>query len=166
MLIGLLMAPQKLEKPWTRRQLIVDLAHSDKTQQELAEKYDVTQGAISQFATRHRAEIDEVRRNAEDKYAGIAIADKANRLATYWDILETALKPTPKVNGKGELVYGQPDENGERPVIMEIDGAVALKALRNVAEELGELPNRVTLGGEVGIKTEYTINGVNPETLK
>lgn len=160
------MAPQKLELPWTRRQLIVDLAHSDLSQTVLAEKYDVSQQAISQFAARHRATIEQVRADASNKYAGIAIADKAARLATYADMLEKALSKTPKVNGKGEIVYGLPDENGERHPIMEIDAGVAQKILRNVAEELGDLPNRVTIGGEVGIKTDYTINGVDPGNLK
>lgn len=160
------MAPSPLELPWTRRQLIVDLALSGKSQEALADKYGVTQSAVSQFKARHRAEIQAVLDDRENEFAGIAIADKQNRLASYAHILETALKPTPKTNGKGELVFGKPDENGERPVIMEIDAGAALKALRNVAEELGHLPNRVTLGGEVGVRTEYTINGLDPGALK
>jgi hypothetical protein len=160
------MAPQKLELPWTRRQLIVDLALSGLSQEKLGEKYGVTQSSISAFKDRHAHEIAAVLADKENEFAGIAIAEKAVRLSTYADILETALKPVPKTNGKGEIVYGEPDENGERKAIMEIDGGAALKALRNVAEELGHLPNRVTLGGEVGIKTEYTVNGVSPENLK
>lgn len=155
-----------LELPWTRRKLIVDLALADATQTQLAEKYGVSQPAISLFRDRHAHEIAAVLADKENEFAGIAIAEKAVRLASYADVLETALKPVPKVNGKGEIVYGLPDENGERSPIMEIDAGAALKALRNVAEELGHLPNRVTLGGEVGIRTEYTVNGVDPGNLK
>lgn len=160
------MPQPKLELPWTRRQLVVDLALSGKTQEALAEKYGCTQGAISQFRAKHLTDIQAVRDDSENEFAGIAIAEKANRLATYLDMLEKALQPVPKVNAKGEIMYGLPDENGERKPIMEIDLAVAQKIQRNVAEELGHLPNRVTLGGEVGVTTAYTINGVDPGALK
>lgn len=156
----------KLELPWTRRQLVVDLALSGKTQIELAEKYGVAQQSVSEFKARHATDIQAVRDDSENEFAGIAIAEKANRLATYLDMLEKALQPVPKVNSKGEIMYGLPDENGERKPIMEIDLAVAQKIQRNVAEELGHLPNRVTLGGEVGVRTDYTVNNVNVENLK
>jgi hypothetical protein len=155
-----------LEVPWTRRKLVVDLALSGMTQTALAGKYGVTQPAISDFLGRHRTEVDAVRADSENEFAGIAIAEKAIRLATYLDVLDTALKPVPKVNAKGEIMMGLPDENGERHPIMEIDAGVAQKILRNVAEELGHLPNRVTLGGEVGVTTNYKIDGVDPENLK
>src|SRR6188508_2784550 len=147
------MPEPKLEKPWTRRQLIVQLATSGKTQIQLAEEYGVTQPAISLFAARHRQTIEQVRADQENEFAGIAIAEKAVRLATYLDMLEKALSPVPKVNAKGEIMYGLPDEDGVRHPIMEVDLAVAQKIQRNVAEELGHLPNRVTLGGEVGVRT-------------
>lgn len=155
----------KLELPWTRRQLIVDLALSGQPQEVLAEKYGVAQSSISEFKSRHLPEIAAVLADKENEFAGIAIAQKAVRLSTYADILETALKPVPKTNGKGEIVYGEEDENGDRKAIMEIDGAAALKALRNVAEELGHLPNRITLGGEVGVITNYRVEGVDPGAL-
>jgi len=164
--VELTVAPQRLELPWTRRQLIVDLALSGLTQEKLGEKYGVTQQSISDFKARHEHEIAAVLADSENEFAGIALAEKQNRLATIERIVEIALKPVPKTNGKGEIVYGKPDENGERHPIMEIDAGAALKGLRNIAEELGHLPNRVTLGGEVGIKTEYTVNGVSPENLK
>jgi len=144
----------------------VELATSGKTQAKLAEEYGVVESSISEFKTRHRQTIEQVRADQENEFAGIAIAEKATRLATYLDVLDTALKPVPKVNAKGEIMYGLPDENGERHPIMEIDAGVAQKILRNVAEELGHLPNRVTLGGEVGVTTNYKINGVEPENLR
>jgi predicted transcriptional regulator len=143
------MPQPKLEKPWTRRKLIVELAHSDKSQVRLAEEYGVTQSSISEFASRHRAEIDVVRADKENEFAGIAIADKANRLATYEDVLRRltgALEDADLMDEKVANAIG--------------------KVLRNVAEELGHLPNRVTLGGEVGVTTNYKINGVDPENLR
>jgi hypothetical protein len=31
---------------------------------------------------------------------------------------------------------------------------------------LGQLPNRLTLAGEVGVKTNYVIDGIDPGALK
>jgi predicted transcriptional regulator len=151
-----------LEHPLTRRMLQTDLAHSGKSQSELAEKYGVTQPSISEFAARHAATIQQIRDDAANEFAGLAIAQKAARLEVYRELLDACMTPVPKTAGKdGDWVR---DEDGN--VVHEIDAAVAGKLLRNVAEELGHLPNRVTLGGEVGVTTSYTVNGVDPGALK
>ena len=151
-----------LEHPLTRRMLQQDLAHSGKSQTQLAEKYGVTQQSISEFAARHRATIAQIIEDSANEFAGLAIANKQARLEVYRELIDACLKPVPKVAGKDASFVR--DENGN--VVYEIDAAVAGKLLRNVAEELGHLPNRVTLGGEVGVRTDYQINGVNPEALK
>lgn len=150
------MAPQKLELPWTRRQLVVDLALSGKTQSELAEKYGVTQQSISDFKARHLTEVQAVLADSENEFAGIAIANKANRLATYQSILE-------RLAG---AVEANADLGDDEQAMDEKTANAVGKILRNVAEELGHLPNRVTLGGEVGVRTDYTINGLDPGNLK
>jgi predicted transcriptional regulator len=142
-------APRKLETPWTRRQLITELALSDKTQTRLAEEYGVTQQSVSDFAARHANEIQVVREHTEDEFAGLALAVKANRLATYEDIVR---RLTVQLN--------------EADAIDEKTAASLAKILRNVAEELGHLPNRVTLGGEVGVTTRYTVEGVDPGAMQ
>ena len=151
-----------LEHPLTRRLLQTDLAHSGKSQGELAAKYGVSQPSISDFAERHAATIQQIRDDAADEFAGLAIAKKAARLEVYRELLDAAMQPVPKTAGK-DADYVR-DEDGN--VVYEIDAAVAGKLLRNVAEELGHLPNRVTLGGEVGIRTDYTVNGVAPDNLR
>lgn len=150
------MPPRKLENPWTRRELIVKLAHSAKTQETLAAEYNVTQSSISEFASRHAQEIQAVRADKENEFAGIAIANKANRLATYQSVLE-------RLAGAVEVAADLDDD--EQAMDEKTAGAVA-KILRNVAEELGELPNRVQLSGDVAVGVSYTVNGVSPETLK
>lgn len=151
------MPPQKLERPWIRRELIVKLAHSGKTQRALAEEYGVAQSSIFEFAQRHRAEVEQVRADKENEFAGIAIADKANRLATYQAVLE-------RLAG---AVEANADLGDDEQAMDEKTANAVGKILRNVAEELGHLPNRVTLGGEVGLThTNYTVNGVDPENLK
>ena len=151
-----------LENPLTRRVLQQDLAHGGQSQEALGKKYGVTQQAISDFAERHAAAIQQIRDDAENEFAGLAIAQKAARLEVYGELIKAAMQPVPKVAGK-DAGYVR-DEDGN--VVYEIDAGVAGRLLRNVAEELGHLPNRVTLGGEVGVRTDYTINGVNPEALK
>jgi hypothetical protein len=151
-----------LEHPLTRRILQEELAHGGKSQGELAEKYGVVQSSISEFAARHAATIQTIRDNAADEFAGLAIAKKQARLEVYRELLDKAMTPVPKMAG-GTVVV---DPNDPDTFVYEIDAGVAAKILRNVAEELGHLPNRVTLGGEVGVTTNYVINGVDPGNLK
>lgn len=152
-----------LEHPLTRRVLQQDLAHGGMSQTKLAEKYGVSQSSISEFAARHAATIQQIRDDAANEFAGLAIAKKAARLEVYRELLDKAMQPIPKVAGK-DADYVR-DEDGN--VVYEIDAGVAAKVLRQVAEELGELPNRVTLSGGLDMThTNYTVNGVSPEALK
>lgn len=133
----------KLEPYHVRYKLLRDIAYGDKSQSQLAEKYGVVQSAISTFGKRHRAEIEELREHAADRYAGIAIADKQFRIGLYNDLIK-------------RMTEAGVDEKAI---------AVAVRAMRNVAEEMGELPTRVQLAGEVQVKTNYTINGVDASDL-
>lgn len=129
-----------LERPWTRRALCRDLALSDVTQSKLAERYGVTDGAITQFKQKHAVEIAAILADSANEFAGILIADKVNRLATYEALLEDAAQVG--------------------------DGKQAAKLLHAVAEEMGHLPQRVQLSGQVDTQTRYQIDGVNPEDLR
>jgi transposase-like protein len=134
------MAAPKLERDWVRRALIIDLATSGDTQVKLARKYGVANSSLTEFKQRHADEIAAEREAGLEEFAGILIADKANRLAIYEELLEVA-------RAKG-------------------DERSALRILRNVAEEMGHLPQRIQMGGEVGVRTSYEIVGVDPEALK
>ncbi len=70
-----------LSNPWTRGQLIVDLATGDYTQTVLGEKYGVSQRAISAFNKRYGPEIQSRRERIMDEYQDLWIADKKSRLA-------------------------------------------------------------------------------------
>lgn len=154
--------PGKLEFAWNRHALVVALAKGEKTQRQLAGEFGVLQQTISDFASRNAEEIQAVRDNSMSEYTGLALADKANRLALYEELIETLRKGTPKVAGK-DATYVR-DKDGNQ--VMEIDAANINRAVRQIAEELGALPTRVQLTGEIDVKTEYTINGVDPENLK
>jgi predicted transcriptional regulator len=132
-----------LERPMTRRRLQTELATTDQSQATIAKKYGVSQPALSKFKKRHLAVIEEIRNNIADEFAGIEIANKANRLEMYNQLLVEALD-------RGDTA----------------DQQLAVKIARQVAEELGHLPGRVTLSGEIGATTNYKIEGVNMEDLK
>ena len=135
------MHPQsKLERPWVRHKLITELATSGKTQAQLAREYAVAESSMTEFKQRHLDDIEARRAAAGEEFAGVLIAEKATRLATYESLLADAV-------AKG-------------------DERSAIRILRNVAEEMGHLPQRIQMGGEVGVRTTYEIVGVDPEALK
>lgn len=141
-------APKKVKKPltrgWKKQQLIRELAQGDKLQQQLAREYGVSQGRISQFKTENAVAIEQCRLDMENEFAALWIARKLNRLAEYEaDVEELNKLP------KGSRSYR--DKH---------------RALRQAAEELGHLPNRVTLAGEVNARVRYLVDGVDDEALK
>ena len=152
----------KLELPWVRRAIMIQLATGNKSQSAIAREFGCSQTAISYFNDRHRDEIEAIRESSLDEFTGIAIAQKAARLQAYEEILKKCMTPTPKMAGK-EYVH-DPKNPGE--VVYEIDANAAVKVLRQVAEELGHLPSRIVLAGGVDVRTNYTLNGVDPENLK
>jgi hypothetical protein len=145
------------------RALARDLALTKLTQEALAEKYGVTQGAISQFKTRRAEEIAAIAADADDQYAGMWIAQKADRLAELERLHAIALTPTPKVFGKDADQVRDP-ETGE--AIYEVDGRLAAQVMKQAAEEMGQLPTRLQVSGDMSIKTNYTVEGVDPKDLR
>ncbi len=127
----------KLEHPVTKLRLIRELADGSKTQTELAMEFGCGQPAVSMFAARHAAAIADVRANMDDEFAGILYASKAARLAAY-------------------------DEDVEDPDASLQDRH---RALKSIAEELGHLANRVTMGGEVAAKVTFEVSGLDPGAL-
>jgi hypothetical protein len=138
------------------------LAHGEVNQREIGEQFGVTQQAVSAFALKYAETIAQIRDNAADEFAGLAIAQKATRLQVYEELLAAAMTASPKSTASGRVVI---DPVTLTPVF-EIDAGTAAKILRNVAEELGHLPTRLQLGGEVGIRTNYKIEGVTPSNLQ
>lgn len=114
-----------------------ELALSGRTLTDLAKQYGVTQSAVSQFQTRHELQILEMRADSENELAGILYVKKGERLQKYAEMLEEGTMSASDVQ----------------------------RALRQMAEELGSLPNRVTMGGEINTKVTYEVAGVDPEAL-
>lgn len=138
-----------LERGNVRWKLIHELARGEKPQTVLAEEYGVVQSAISQFRDRHLTEINEVRADIENEFAGLWIADKKRRVAEYQAEIELI-----------EEVRGGTVRNMRDVELSKLKAAV----LRAVADELGQIPARMNVS--VNHKVTYVIEGVDMENLR
>lgn len=130
-----------LERGWVKHRLIRDFALGEKTGAELAAQYGVSQTSISAFKKRHAFEIEEVRNNLADEYAGVWVAQKLARIQEYQQAAE-------------KMALGNSPRNAE----------VLVTILKAVAEELGQLPART----QVNISNEnvtYEIVGVSVDDI-
>lgn len=131
-----------LERGWVTRKLIIELARQEKTRTKLASEYGVTTASITTFAHRHRTEIDEVKADIENEFAGLWIAQKYARIAEY----------QADVDAIGDTTD---------PDLLKVKHT----ALKAVAEEMGQLPARVAVNVE-SKTVNYTINGIDPGQLR
>jgi len=119
-----------LERGWVKHRLIREIALGDRTGKELAEQYGVSQNSMSSFKKRYALEIEEVRNNLADEYAGVWVANKLDRIREYQEAAE-------------KMAAGKSPRNVE----------VLVSILKAVAEELGQLPART----QVNVSTETTV---------
>jgi len=134
--------------PWRKLDLIRELAEPKRTQRQMAADHGVTEPAITLFKQRHALEIARVRENMADKFAGLWVADKMNRIAVY----EADIEAIEMMAQRDGATMAQAD-------MLRVKGSF----LRAVAEELGQLPARVNV---TVTPVEHVIIGVNPEDLK
>lgn len=126
--------------------LLRELAEDELTQNQLAQKYGVTQARVSQLKKQYAEEIAEMAEDLEDVYAGLWIAKKEERIKSYIRL--------------AEMIERDLEENG-------MDAQIANRLIavnKAVAEEMGQLPSRVVVRHE-GPKADYTIGGVDPREL-
>lgn len=132
--------------------MIHDLA-GGKSQTAIAAMYGVTQQSISEFAQKHAEEIAELKANTRELLADLWIADKNLRIAAYQQNADTTRELLAQI-GTGE-------RNGERPSeLLRTEQA----ALKSVAEEMGDLPQRIKVEGE-GVVVHHKLEGVNTDDL-
>jgi transposase-like protein len=161
--------PRPLEQGHIRWKLIRELGQQELTVTELAARYDVTPGAISQFRDRHQAEVDAVKADIENEFAGLWIASKSARLAEYAadvELINEAIRTTVEA----ELSPAAVAELEEAGIdVGKIDAALMAakhRALRSVAEELGHLPTKVQMQVDQVTRVHYTVAGMDPEDLR
>lgn len=130
-----------LERGWVKHRLIRDFALGEKSGKDLAAQYGVSQNSISSFKKRYSLEIEEVRNNLADEYAGVWVAQKMARIQEYQQAAE-------------KMANGASPRNAE----------VLVTILKAVAEELGQLPART----QVNVSNEnvtYEIVGVSVDDI-
>jgi hypothetical protein len=131
-----------LERGWVRHRLVRDFAIGEKSGAVLAAQYGVSTTSISAFKKRHAMEIEEVRNNLADEYAGVWVAQKINRIREYQQAAE-------------KMADGTSPRNQE----------VLVSILKAVAEELGQLPART----QVNVSSEtvtYQVVGIPLDDLQ
>lgn len=130
-----------LSRGYVKHRLIRDLALDTATQKELSARYGVSQNAIGEFKRRHFFDIEEVRNNLADEYAGVWVAQKMERLRMYQDAAE-------------KMAAGSSPRDAE----------VLVGILKAVAEELGQLPTRTQVQVNQQSVT-YQVVGIDPTNL-
>lgn len=130
-----------LERAWVKHRLIRDFALGEKTGVQLSEQYGVSRNSITLFKQKFAMEIEEVRNNLADEYAGVWVARKMDRIREYQEAAE-------------KMASGQSPRNAE----------VLVTILKAVAEELGQLPARTQVNVNTEI-TKYEIVGINPDDI-
>lgn len=139
----------KLERGHIKQTLIDELAAQNKTQTRLAEENGVVPSSISEFATRHRHEIEARRADMGNVFFGLWVIDKARRLAEYQQdiedidaVLEQMGLPAPDLIRVKQLL------------------------LKNVADEMGQLPAKVAVQVNTENDYRYEVVGVEIEEMK
>jgi hypothetical protein len=138
----------RLERGWRKHQLLRQLAEGEETQDNLAALHGVVQASISEFAQRHKEEILAIRKNMQDEFVSLWVAQKINRLSEYQDDIEA-------INELLEL--GDSDDDKLR--------TAKHRALRAAAEELGQLPNRMSVKTEGAALVRHVLEGVDTDEL-
>lgn len=134
---------RKLTRP-EKRQLERDLARNEIPRAELARRYGVTRSAISQFARQRARQIEAIARDIDNEFAGLWIADKAQRILAY----------------EHEYELASDSRNATHHEWIKTRAML----LRNVAEELGQLPNRTAAA--IIVPVVHVVEGVELDALK
>lgn len=156
-----------LERGWRRTWLIHRVAQGDASDRELGRQLGVNKSSITKFRNRNQAEIEDVRLELADRLDSLWVADKVNRLAEIQQDIEdlnTLISKTFDPPEPGPLDPGPELEPGIPDSVV---GWIRAKqvALRNAAEELGQIPNRVTMNMAGGVQVSYRIEGVDLDAV-
>lgn len=171
--------------PWKLRghiaySLVRDLAEGTLSQRKLATKYDVAVTTITAFARREAKRIEAVKADLDNVMAGLWAADKQRRIAEYQqdiDLLNDSIEAQQAWIDELAKRIADALEAGETdatavsrlPRAERELGAILKRkhaAQRSIAEELGQLPNRVNVqitGGETPVL--HQIVGIDPNDV-
>lgn len=157
-----------LDRGYIRIELQRELAVGTVTHAELAKKYGCARSGISTFAKKYQSVIADIAADLDNRYAGLWIADKDKRVAAYQADAELVEAETERVLAERDAMMtdaAKRASGGEREVdedgeLLDAQLSVATdlgrlsrikhRALRSVAEELGQLPTRMLVRAEQG----------------
>lgn len=141
-----------------------------KTNAALAKEYDVDPTTVGYYRNKYKDKIAAIKTDIENRFAGLWIAEKENRIGAYErdaEILQEIIDERAEVGWK-ECDCEDPECSAKK-----LDATALVQvikrhhaALRGVAEELGQLPNRMNVqisGGEAPIL--HQIVGVDPDDV-
>lgn len=118
---------QKWARGHRRLALIRTLAENNRTQDQIADEYGISQQSVSQFSIKYREQIEQQRANIDDAFAAIWIAQKQNRVVEYQQLVDDLAE---------KVAEGDVD-----PALLRTYATL----LRSVAEEMGQLPSRAVV---------------------
>lgn len=151
--------------PPTRLKLMRWLAEG-RDHKELARVLGVTVNGIRKFRERHLEQIQQIADNMADEFAGILYVQKSQRLIAYQQTIDDCDRTLDELRRAGRVA--KLDEEGAEIGSEDISDALARlertrhRAIRSMAEELGQLPSRMALVVESG-KLRHEIVGIDPE---
>lgn len=167
-------APAKQVKPrqnivgWIRMELLHGLVRGE-TRTALAKRLGLNTQTVIKFARREAAVIQALSEELANEFTGLWITEKRNRIAEYQrdveqinDMLATGAQI------RAEYEFGDDDEVTE--VKITDTGATALmrtkaRILRNVGEEMGQLPARTNIQVLQPVQVQYHVSGVDLDRL-
>lgn len=167
----------KLEPAHIKQKLIRELAEQKKTQAVLAREYGVSHPSIVSFKQRHKRRIEAVREDLENEFAGLWIADKSARVAHYETTLEQLdaqiFRALDGLVDRDSIVEQLRQGVAVEDIEIGVDVSETLvrlmkekaRALRSVAEELGQLPSRVQVNLGAGTSATLKLEGVDLDKL-
>lgn len=133
-----------IPRGYRKLKLLVAMAHSGLSDQELADEYEYAVATVTQYRRHYRDEINLLRENRDDKLEGLWAAKREARIAEYQQSIEDIDEVLARSNREDK-------DNG--PLLK-----LKHQALRNIAEELG-LPNRITITPDSAISVRYVAEG-------
>lgn len=138
-----------------RTKLIRELAEGLKTQEQLAEEYGTTRVSVSKFKQRHLTAIEEQKRDFENEFADLWIAQKRLRLAELQADIE-------ELTEQFEL-SGDAFHEDKKAALQAVQ--IRHNALLQAAKELGQLPSAAGVTVE-SKRVTFKIPGVDLEQLR
>lgn len=154
-----------LERPHVRLALIRALA-AGQAVPELAARHGASRQSVHEFKKRHAAAIADVAGRLDDEFAGLWVASKAARLATYQGQIEhiaSLLDP----DTLDEALAADAETERQRSAGVNVSTAELMRtqaqALKAIADELGQIPARMQIehSGALAIQ----VNGIDVSEL-